>query len=643
MSIKSFVFFMCFGMFTHNAWCKIILPGFVADGMVLQHDVKLPVWGWAKPNEEVTIRFQKQIKKVKTGKDGSWKIYLDPIKAGGPYQMSLEGENKILLKDILIGDVFLASGQSNMEFTTYSVKNSKDEILKADFPNIHFFRVSLNVSNKPIDTLGGKWRRVNPETVGDLSGVAYFFARDLYKKKNMPIGVIVAAWGGSVAESWTNVEALQVFPEFKKTLEDLKSGQDWHLTFTEYEKNLKAFKESNQGITFGVHQQQFADDNWSKTQFPFELKMLGLADNYGNSIWFRKQFELESSFDSKKETSLFLGKINGEVTLYVNGIKIEKREDVAEGTNFIIPQNVLKLGINQIAVKFLEIWSGNIGELGQSVRLKNDLGSTKEIQGDWKFNTKIEKTIPPYVSCNYTPSTIFNAMIAPLIPYAIKGVIWYQGESNADRAEQYRLLFPAMIEGWRKKWNSEFPFLFVQLANYMEDKKEPSDYQWAALREAQMLTLKVPKTGMAVAIDIGNVNDIHPKNKQDVGKRLALVAEKIIYGTNDIVYSGPSFEKLEVENNQIRIEYNNVGSGIEVKDKYGYVKGFAISGEDKVFKWAKGYLQGNTLILYNETIKKPTAVRYNWGNSPDGNIYNKEGLPAVPFRTDNYPMHYEKK
>lgn len=640
MFIRAIISLVCFTMFVNNAWCKVSAPSFVADDMVLQRDVKLPIWGWASPGEKVTVRFQKQVKTAQTNKDGSWRIYLDPVSAGGPYTMTLEGTNKLVFKDILVGDVFLASGQSNMEFTTYSVNNSKDEMLKADFPEIHYFRAGLNVANKPIDTLSGQWKAVTPETVGNLSGVAYFFAKELYQKKKIPIGIIVCAWGGSVAESWTNAEALQSFPEFKKPLEDLKTGQDWHKNFTEYEKNLKAFKESKQGLGKGAHQNNYADGDWKETEFPFELKTMGLADNYGNNVWIRKKFTIDSSFNVEKKASLFLGKTNGEITVYVNGIEIQNREETLEGNWFVIPQNFLQKGENQIAIKFLEIWSGNIGELGQNVILKNE-DSYLKIDGKWKFNSKIEFPIPPYVSCNYTPSTIYNAMIAPLVPYALKGIIWYQGESNADRAKQYQTLFPALIEGWRKKWNSDFPFLFVQLANFQPDKKQPKDYQWSALREAQQMTLKVPKTGMAVTIDIGDVNDIHPKNKQDVGKRLALVAEKVIYGNNEIVYSGPVFKEFKTVNDSIIVEFTNVGTGLKVKDQYGYVKGFAIAGEDKVFKWAKGYQNGNTLILYNETIKNPTAVRYNWGNSPDGNIYNKEELPAVPFRTDNYPLNFE--
>lgn len=640
MFIRSIISLVCFTMFVNNAWCKVSAPSFVADDMVLQRDVKLPIWGWASPGEKVTVRFQKQVKTTQTNKDGSWRVYLDPVHAGGPYTMTLEETNKLVFKDILVGDVFLASGQSNMEFTTYSVNNSKDEMLKADFPEIHYFTADLNVANKPIDTLSGQWKSVTPETVGNLSGVAYFFAKELYQKKKIPIGIIVCAWGGSVAESWTNAEALQSFPEFKKPLADLKTGQDWHKIFTDYEKNLKAFKESKQGFEKGVHQNNYADSDWKETEFPFELKTMGLADNYGNNIWFRKKFTVDPSFATEKKTSLFLGKTNGEITVYVNGVEIQNREEAPDGNWFVIPQNVLQKGENQIAIKFLEIWSGNIGELGQNVILKNE-DSRLNINGKWKFNSKIEFPIPPYVSCNYTPSTIYNAMIAPLVPYALKGVIWYQGESNADRAMQYQTLFPALIEGWRKQWNADFPFLFVQLANFQPDKKQPADYQWSALREAQQMALKVPKTGMAVTIDIGNVNDIHPKNKQDVGKRLALVAEKVIYGNNEIVYSGPTFKEFKIVNDSIVVEFTNVGTGLKVKDQYGYVKGFAIAGNDKVFKWAKGYQNGNKLILYNETIKNPAAVRYDWGNSPDGNIYNKEGLPAVPFRTDNDPLNFE--
>ncbi|OXA81098.1 sialate O-acetylesterase [Flavobacterium sp. 270] len=627
-------------MFAVNAWCKISLPGFVSDGMVLQRDAKLPIWGWADSGEKITVRFQKQVKTAITGKDGKWHLNLDPVSSGGPYTIEFLGKNKIEVKNVLVGDVFLATGQSNMEFTTYSVTNSRDEILKANFPDIHFFRAALNVANQPIDTLKGDWKEVSPETVGDFSGVAYFFARELYQKKKIPIGVIVTAWGGSPIEPWIRAEDLQRFPEFQNELLNLKTGRDWHSTFIQYESDMKSFHESNLGVKNGVNLTVYNDDEWESVEFPFDLKALEIADNYGGNVWIRKRFDLNESFNSNLKSTLFLGKINGNVNLYINGNEITKSEKKEDGTYFIIPENVLQQTNNQIALKFLEIWGGNIGEMGQTVFIQNE-SSKMNITGNWKFNSKIEMKIPDYVSSNTTPSTIYNAMIAPLIPFAIKGVIWYQGESNVDRAKQYQTLFPALIEGWRKQWKSDFPFLFVQLAGFMEDKKEPSDYKWAALREAQQTTLKLPKTGMAVAIDLGEKNDIHPKNKQDVGKRLALAAEKVVYGNTEIVDSGPTFKSFSVDNGKIRIQFENFGSGLLLKDKYGYVRGFSIAGNDKIFKWAKGFQEGNNIILYNDEIENPTAVRYDWGNSPDGNLYNQVGLPAVPFRTDDYPLHFE--
>ncbi|WP_432221126.1 sialate O-acetylesterase [Flavobacterium sp. TMP13] len=621
----------------------IKLPNLVSDYMVLQRDVKIPIWGWADVGENVTVQFLGAKYETKTGKDGKWKLELKAVPAGGPFVMTLEGKNKITLNNILIGDVFLASGQSNMEFTNNSLENSTSEISKAHFPNIHYFKVPINVSNTAVEDVEGKWTAVSPESAGNFSAVAYFFAKDLYQKNKIPIGVIVSSWGGSSAEGWTDPESLQQFPEFKEAVADLKTGKDWHKSYIEYQNNIKAFKQSNRGVELGVNLNQYADESWSITDFPFELQKVGRGDKYGNSIWFRKKIELDSSFATEQISSLFLGKLNVDVKVYVNGTEITNRENSDEGTTFLIPKYVLKKGSNQIAIKFFQMWSGFIGMPGQVITLKNELGFKKEIVGDWKFNTTIEKETPAHISFNSVPSTIYSAMIAPLIPYPLKGIIWYQGESNADKPEQYRSLFPAMIKGWRSKWKSEIPFLFVQLANYMENQKQPADYQWAALREAQSLALQLPKTGMAVTIDIGDVHDIHPKNKKDVGQRLALAAQKVIYNDPKIIYSGPTFYKKHIENNQIKIEFKNIGSGLLVKDDKQEVKGFAIAGEDKVFYWAKGIQKGNTLLLYSESVKNPTEVRYNWANSPDGNIYNKEGLPAAPFRTDNYPLHFEKK
>lgn len=473
--------------FVQLGLAELKLPSFFSDHMVLQRGIKIPVWGIASPGEKITVKLANHSAQTKANAQGRWQVSLPSMEAGGPYELVVKGENdEIVLRDVLIGDVWIASGQSNMQWPVSASMNAEKEIASANHPQIRLLQAPLKSTKEPQWDIECKWQVCSPQTVKDFSAVAYFFARDLQKNLDIPIGIINSSVGGTPAEAWASMQTLRSLPELKPLLE----------------------------------------------------------------IWEKYDEELEKW--------------------------------IAGGKQGPHPTPPFNLGAD-----WAEFWR---------------------------------------------PAGLYNAMIAPFTRFPIKGAIWYQGESNVGRAKEYSVLFPAMIEDWRKHWGiGDFPFLFVQLANFMQRHPEPTESAWAELREAQLAALKLPKTGVAVAIDIGDANDIHPKNKQDVGKRLALAALAIAYGKK-VVYSGPMFEKMQIEGDKIRIFFKHTGSGLVCKgDK---LTGFAIAGEDKRFHWAEARIEGNTVVVWSPQVPHPVAVRYAWADNPDCNLYNKEGLPAVPFRTD---------
>jgi sialate O-acetylesterase len=490
-----------------TVFADIKLPAIIGDNMVLQQGEKVAIWGWADPGEEVMVGVSWRSMKwaVTADEDGKWSFKMASPKVGGPYKMTLTGKNSITIKNILVGEVWVASGQSNMQFAVRQANNAEQEIAEANYPKIRLFYVKRTVADEPQSDCEGSWVECSPETVPGFSAVAYFFGRDLYKELDVPVGLIHTSWGGTPAEAWTRRGVLEAMPECAPILKRYADAvENYPKAMEEYEQKLAEWKEA-----------------------------------------------------------------------------AEKAK--ADGTN---PPR----------------------------RPREPFGPGHP----------------------HTPSGLYNAMIAPLIPYGIAGAIWYQGESNAGRAYQYRTLFPAMIKNWRKDWGlGQFPFLFVQLANFMQTKPEPGDSAWAELREAQLMTLSLPNTGMAVIIDIGEADNIHPKNKQDVGKRLALWALAKTYGKK-LVYSGPIYKSMKVDGNSIVLSFDHVGGGLVAKGGEE-LKGFAIAGADKKFVWADAKIEGDTVVVSSEKVAEPVAVRYAWADNPVCNLYNKEDLPASPFRTDDWP------
>jgi sialate O-acetylesterase len=503
-----------------NARAEVTPNPLFAEGAVLQRDQETPVWGTAKDGEKVTVEFGGQ-SVTTTAAGGRWKISLKPLKAGGPFSMKISGENTVTIDNLLVGDVWVCSGQSNMQFALAGAANAQAEIPKANYPQIRLFTVPRKTSVKPVIEADGKWEACTPDTAKKFSAVAYFFGRDLHQKLGVPIGLIHSSWGGTPAQAWTSIEGLNKDP----ILNAYVAAAD---------KNAK--------------------------DFPEAVKAYGAkAAAYEEKL---KSWQAKAGPDYEKKLNQW-----------------KRASQVARKEGKPIP----KLGV------------------------------------------PMKPEAPPAPDGKPSvPTVLFNGMIAPLVNYGIKGAIWYQGEANAGAAQQYRTLFPTMIADWREKWNQgNFPFLYVQLAPF---NKQPPE-----IREAQLLTLKTsPNTGMAVTADVGDLTNIHPTRKEPVGKRLALAARALAYGEK-IEYSGPVYQSMRVESGNAILNFGHTGAGLMAKD--GELKDFTIAGADDKFVPAKAVIKGDQIIVSSDEVKMPKAVRYRWGTY-EGNLFNKDGLPASPFRTD---------
>ncbi|MDR7372637.1 sialate O-acetylesterase [Flavobacterium aquidurense] len=636
---KNIAFFLLLCGIIANANVK--MPLLFSDGMVLQRNKEIPVWGWADANEKVEIHFNKQTKTVQADKTGKWTVRLAAEKAGGPFELIITGKNKIIIKDVLVGEIWICSGQSNMEFQVFKTMNAEKEIADSNYPMIRHFGVAQDLSGLPKDDLkAGKWEVSNKENVGNFTAVGYYFAKKLYAELKIPIGIINTSWGGTNVETWTSREAFQKSNDFKAMIADVPTLNIDSISKL-YAKRMQERVEKIQGTSVSTENENtfkeptFNDTAWGELNTPslWENQPLGDLDGV---VWMRKTITL-SAEDIKSKATLSLSKIDDEDITYVNGIEVGKNTQWDLKRVYEIPANVLKEGANVIAIRIVDN-SGGGGIYGDAADLKLTLG-TKNIplDGKWKYKVIVVKTS---LSPNSYPSLLYNAMVNPLVPYAFQGVLWYQGEANVWRAKEYKKSFPLMINDWRTKWNQgNFPFYFVQLSTFNEQNGNSKiGSRWAELREAQSETLKLPNTGMAVTTDIGNAKDIHPTNKQDVGLRLAAIALNNVYDKKQ-VYSGPTYKSKEIKGNQIMLTFNNIGSGLSTSDHSENVKGFEIAGADKVFHSAKAIIKDNKIIVSSENVKNPVAVHYGWADDDtEINLYNKEKFPASPFRTDNWEM-----
>jgi len=612
-----------------------------SSNMVLQKGIENTIWGWADKNEAVSISLNGKTVKTKAKNDGKWTAKLPAMEYGGPYTLTFKGKDFIELTNMMIGEVWICSGQSNMEFAVRRGKNADEEISKANYPNIRLFTVQKKVSKTPVADLDkGEWSICSPETVGDFSAVGYFFGRKINQELNVAIGLIHTSWGGTVAETWTSSETIKNAPDFKDKWDELQK-----FDFEKHEATIRSqvtklineFPKKDNGLQLGYDKANFNDSDWKTIQSPGYWEKQGYIGLDG-IVWLRKTFNLTKE-QAASGVLISLAKIDDQDVCWVNGTEFGQSGSVGDDRRYKVAASLLKEGSNVIALKVTDT-GGDGGIFGNPDDVCVQTSDSKiSLVGLWKIKFTEISAFNVNIGPNDYPTLLFNGMINPILPYGIRGAIWYQGESNAGRAKQYQRVFPDMINDWRTHWKQgDFPFYWVQLANYMKPVDQPSESTWAELREAQTMTLKLPNTGMASAMDIGEGKDIHPKNKQDVGKRLALNALKSTYG-KDIVYTGPTYQSMKADGARVTVTFNNTGIGLKVNNKYGYINGFALAGDDRKFHWAKAIRVNETsVIMYSEEVKNPVAVRYGWADNPDDlNLYNSEDLPANPFRTDTWP------
>ncbi|GAB3655573.1 sialate O-acetylesterase [Echinicola sediminis] len=616
--------------------------------MVLQRDAPLPIWGNATPDTRIKVDINGQSVSTVAGQDSTWYLEFPAQKKGGPFQLTVQGDSTLVLQDVYFGDIWVCSGQSNMEWPVERVKEATEEINQANFDRIRLFEVPHQMTGQPVvrlpDSVG--WRRCSPRSIKDFSAVGYFFGRELHQELDVPIGLISTNWGGTNIEAWTSKETLSRFPVFKDSLEQL-GALDLDKMKEDADHAIAVWQHSMDSLDLGL-QHNWSDptvrwENPSKVQLPITLEHLDLPNSDG-VFWFKKTVYLSEIADSDNAL-IHLGRIDEEDVTYLNGKMVGWTNGSQDKRAYPITPGVLRKGANTIVVRVKDKgWTG--GFKGIPEHLKLEIGSRIiALSGEWEMKVGIPDlpVSPKNIHPNNFPSTLFNGMIHPLIPFSIKGVIWYQGESNASRAFVYREMFPAMIQDWRNHWGQgDFPFYFVQLANYRAVEEQPGESTWAELRESQSKALQLPNTGMAVAIDLGEADDIHPKNKQEVGRRLALSALENTYRTN-LLSAGPLLDHHEVIGDKMRLYFVHTGEGIHCNDGQKNLNGFTLAGADHQFYRAKAVVESDSTVLVSHgSIEQPQAVRYGWADNPGPlNFYNSEQLPASPFRTDDWKVSTE--
>ena len=629
---------------------KVVLPSVFTDNMVLQQKTDITFYGDATKNKQLTVKTGWNGKEYYTEADGQgkWSLKIPTPAAGGPYEITFSDGKKLQLKNVMIGEVWFCSGQSNMEMPVAGwgkVMNYEQEIAEAAYPAIRLFQVKKNTSLAPLkeveSTLGG-WQECSSATVPEFSALAYFYARALWKELNVPIGVIDCTWGGTPAEAWTSHETLRQVMGFREEMDKLERlGFDpnrmeqayseerahWQSLFTEKDKGME-----NGKLCWTAP--SLSEEDWQTISLPGYWEGKGLKD-FDGIIWFRRSLEIPAEWAGKPLT-LRLGMIDDEDITYFNGVEIARGAGYMTPRTYTIPAKLVKAGKAVLAVRVSDFGGeGGIHGKAEDLYVEAD-GKRISLAGDWKYRIGLSLTgfppapISPVQSSSY-PTVLFNAMVKPWTAFPIKGVIWYQGEANVGRSEQYGDLFPALITDWRRQWRSDFPFYFVQLANFMESKEIQPDSEWAALREAQTKALKLDQVGMAVTIDIGLADDIHPKNKQEVGRRLALVALAGSYGKN-VSGSAPVFRNYRIKGDKMELDFGQKQDGFQIKGTT--LKGFTIAGPDRVFYPAEAMVQNGKIIVFSPEVSIPLAARYGWADNPDCNLYGENGLPVAPFRTD---------
>ncbi|MFO7447539.1 MAG: sialate O-acetylesterase [Ignavibacteriaceae bacterium] len=650
---------------------SVEIPSIFSDNMALQQNTDAPFWGKAAPGAEISIKADwGETANASADSKGLWMTKLKTPAAGGPFQIDLQvGDTLITFKNVLTGEVWLGSGQSNMEMPLEgwppndTITNSAEEIKKADFPQIRYFTVTRALSNKKEFNCTGTWEVCTPEVAAKFGVTAYYFGRKLHKDLNVPVGIINSSWGGTRIEPWMSKEFLEKFEEYKTTLNNLESSSveiekynEWLLTHPVIDMGKDKSSEKWMNLNFEDEKCSdinYPDNNWKTVELPQLWESTEIGD-FDGIVWFRKKVEIPEEW-LNRDLVIELGPVDDMERTFINGKLIGRLEK--EGfwrTNRVynIPKGTLDSKELVIAVRVIDNQGGG-GIYGTKESMKihpSDSDENISLSGEWKYlpvaeyraqkfyvfgSEKNDFYSKPELNVNLssnTPTVLFNAMINPIIPYSIKGAIWYQGESNMDNAHMYTDLFSQMLADWRSRWNAgDFPFYYVQIAPYQYGDNTHSEL----VREAQLKALSVPNTGMAVTMDIATINNIHPPYKKEVGERLALWALAKTYGMENIKYSGPVYNSYKIEDNKIILSFDYAGAGLVIKEINGE-NNFMIAGSDKIFKKAVVEIDNDKLILSNPEIKEPAAVRYAWSNTAEGTLFNKDELPSSSFRTDNW-------
>ncbi|WPJ95057.1 sialate O-acetylesterase [Coraliomargarita algicola] len=625
--------------------------------MVLQQQESVPVWGWGDRGETVTVSFAGQSVDAIVDVNGQWRVDLGMLPSseqGRQFTVVSTSGDEVRFEDVIVGDVWVCSGQSNMEWPLSKTANADQAIAAADYPQMRLFKVQKQVAYQPQSDLQGEWVVCSPETVKGFSAVAYYFGRHLMGELQRPVGLIASCWGGIVAEAYTSAEALELhLPEFSEEIKALKQSRlasrvaAYEQAMREYEASFPVLYELEDNFLAAAAwvRPNLDDSHWGTMLVPgnWEQNFPGLD----GMVWLRKTVDIPASW-AGQDLMLHLGPVDEVDVTWFNGHRvgmtgnIQKNEDPNswwKPREYHVDAEFVNVGANVIAIRAIDIAGegGLWGATADKMYLAPVDASASDrisLAGEWKIQPQYVLPIKPLddPSNPRQPTVLYNQMLAPLIPYAMTGVIWYQGESNVDRTAQYHKLLPTLIGDWRHRWQRDFPFLIVQLANFNARKSWPVESAWAELREAQSMTAaKDPKTGIAVTIDIGDAKDIHPKNKQDVGKRLGLVAEAIAYD-RDVVANGPTFSKMEIVGAEVILSFDHAEGGLFYHGSQP--AGFALCGEDGKFVWADVQVDGNQVRLSASRVPQPVAVRYAWADNPEAPFYNQAGLPMVPFRTD---------
>ena len=613
------------------------------DHMVLQRGKLNPIWGWAKPRQEVRVEVAGHSARAVAGTDGRWQVKLEPPEPGGPYVIKIDGPQSATLHDVLVGDIWLCGGQSNMQLGLARTRDGAEEVRLAKHPGIRLYMVQAHAAYSPSPVPKGRWKVCSPATIaedGGFSAVAYFFARRLREDVDVPIGLVEDCLGGTPAETWTSPETLHRLKDFDAQLAEIerlkaKGGPEhgnyimhW---YDEYDIGLK-------GKTWAAV--DLADSHWKTVHLPGGFQELGVAD-VPSVCWFRKEVTLPDPLPAGT-AMLHLGVVEKMDTAYVNGQWVGASAWVENPRAYPIKDGVLKPGKNLITIRVFKLKpQGGFMSKPDTLRLALGDGTVVPLAGEWKGALSVDARPPHPLPLGFEnwpvmPSVLYEGMLQPVAPLAITGFIWYQGEANAERAYQYRTLLPAMIGDWRRLFaQGDLPFYIVSLPAFMHHQDQPGDSTWAELREAQALTAKnVRNSGLAVTIDTGDPDNIHPMDKKIVGERLALCALAQHYGKK-VPYQGPTFKSLRRLPAALELRFSHTDGGLVVKgDKLGE---FSIAGKDRKWHWAEARIEGDTIIVSSPEVREPQAARYAWQSYPVATLYNGAGLPAVPFRTDDWP------